>query len=75
MSLSCSVDVAILANDPSKDPVVGVDCGASGGLTVFGVGRIGCTSGGTRSYSVDGFTWSYKLYLRETVLMSSIHGS
>ena len=56
MSLSCSVDVAILANDPSKDPVVGVDCGASGGLTVFGVGRIGCTSGGTRSYSVDGFT-------------------
>ena len=75
MSLSCGVDATVLADDPSKDPVVGVDYGASSGLTVFSVGRIGCTSSGTRSYSVDGFTWSHRLYLRETVLISSIHGS
>ncbi len=45
------------------------------GLTVAGVGRIGCVSRSTYAYGVDGSICSHKSYSRETVLMSSIHGS
>jgi len=48
---------------------------ACGGLTVARVGCIGCVSRVTCAYSVDRSICSYKLYSRETVLISLIHGS
>jgi len=48
---------------------------AYSGLIVFSVGRIDWTSLSTHLYGVDRSMCSYKSYLRETVLMSSIYGS